>query len=51
MLHRELPDATLLAVSFHAGFERHYQRKLLLNYLPQEPVSGYGTPLRALRKH
>ncbi|WP_251702210.1 ABC transporter ATP-binding protein/permease [Metapseudomonas boanensis] len=48
MLHRELPDSTLLAISFHAGHERHYQRKLLLNHLPQEQFSSYGTPLRAL---
>ncbi|QEY62846.1 ABC transporter ATP-binding protein/permease [Metapseudomonas lalkuanensis] len=50
MLHRELPDSTLLAISFQSGLERHYQRRLLLNHLPQEPLVGYGTPLRALRK-
>jgi putative ATP-binding cassette transporter len=31
MLYRELPNATLLTISFHTGLERHYQRKLLLN--------------------
>ncbi|MDH4871090.1 SbmA/BacA-like family transporter [Pseudomonas sp. BN515] len=50
MLHRELPDSTLLAISFQSGLERNYQRRLLLNHLPQEPLVGYGTPLRALRK-
>ncbi|MBD2840458.1 ABC transporter ATP-binding protein/permease [Pseudomonas sp. JM0905a] len=50
MLHRELPDSTLLAISFQSGLERSYQRRLLLNHLPQEPLVGYGTPLRALRK-
>ncbi|WP_330115491.1 SbmA/BacA-like family transporter [Pseudomonas sp. JS3066] len=51
MLHRELPDTTLLAISFQAGLERNYQRKLLLNHLPNDAVVGYGTPLRALRKN
>ncbi|WP_280349641.1 ABC transporter ATP-binding protein/permease [Pseudomonas sp. BN414] len=50
MLHRELPDSTLLAISFQSGLERNYHRRLLLNHLPQEPLVGYGTPLRALRK-
>jgi putative ATP-binding cassette transporter len=51
MLHRELPNTTLLAISFQTGLDRHYQRKLLLNHLPQEEqFRGYGTPLRALRK-
>ncbi|NWL77460.1 ABC transporter [Pseudomonas taiwanensis] len=50
LLHRELPDSTLLAISFQSGLERHYQRRLRLNHLPQEPLVGYGTPLRALRK-
>ncbi|AOE85421.1 ABC transporter ATP-binding protein/permease [Pseudomonas sp. TCU-HL1] len=50
MLHRELPDSTLLAISFQAGLERHYQRRLLLNHLPQQPLAGYGAPLRSLRK-
>lgn len=31
MLYRELPNSTLLTISFHTGLERHYQRKLLLN--------------------
>jgi putative ATP-binding cassette transporter len=31
MLYRELPNATLMTISFHTGLERHYQRKLLLN--------------------
>lgn len=51
MLHREMPDATLLAISFQTGLDRHYQRRLLLDHLPQEePLLGYGTPLRALRE-
>ncbi len=50
MLHRELPDSTLLAISFQSGLERNYPRRLLLNHLPQAPLVGYGTPLRALRK-
>ncbi|MCY1560631.1 hypothetical protein D9M68_977910 [compost metagenome] len=51
MLHREMPDTTLLAISLQTGLERHYQRKLLLSHLPQEEqFLGYGTPLRALRK-
>ncbi|MFZ6049292.1 ABC transporter ATP-binding protein/permease [Pseudomonas sp. CR3202] len=50
MLHRELPEATLMAISFQTGLDRHYQRRLLLNHLPQEQFVGYGTPLRALRK-
>lgn len=48
MLHRELPDTTLLAISFHTGLERHYQRKLLLNHLPQEQLPSCVTPLRRL---
>lgn len=51
MLHRELPNATLLAISFHTGHERYYQRKLLLNHLPQEKFLSYSTPIRALRKN
>ncbi|WP_342247220.1 ABC transporter ATP-binding protein/permease [Pseudomonas sp. OTU5201] len=51
MLHREMPDTTLLAISLQTGLERHYQRKLLLNHLPQEEqFLGYGTSLRELRK-
>lgn len=50
MLHRELPETTLLAISFQAGLERNYQRKLLLNHLPTDPLTGFGTPLRVLRK-
>ncbi|MCO6057593.1 ABC transporter ATP-binding protein/permease [Pseudomonas sp. MOB-449] len=50
MLHRELPDSTLLAISFQAGLERHYQRRLLLNHLPQQPLTGYAAPVRSLRK-
>jgi putative ATP-binding cassette transporter len=36
MLYRELPNATLLTISFHVGLERHYQRKLLLNRPAQD---------------
>jgi putative ATP-binding cassette transporter len=36
MLYRELPNATLLTISFHTGLERHYQRKLLLNRPAQD---------------
>ena len=36
MIYRELPNATLLTISFHIGLERHYQRKLLLNRPAQE---------------
>jgi len=51
MLHRELPNATLLAISFHSGLERCYQRKLLLKHLPQEKFLSYSTPIRALREN
>jgi putative ATP-binding cassette transporter len=43
MLQRELPDATLLTISFHPGLERLYHRKVVLTrvpetrYLPDEP--------------
>jgi putative ATP-binding cassette transporter len=36
MLYRELPNTTLLTISFHTGLERHYQRKILLNRPEQD---------------
>ncbi|RJG13309.1 ABC transporter ATP-binding protein/permease [Pseudomonas cavernicola] len=50
MLHRELPSATLLAISFHTGLEPYYQRKLLLNRLPQEKFLSSSAPVYALRE-
>ncbi len=50
MLHRELPDATLLAISFHTGLEPYYQRKLLLNRLPQDKFLNGSRPVFTLRE-
>jgi putative ATP-binding cassette transporter len=35
-LHRELPDTTLLTISFHPGLEKLYHRELVLNRLRDE---------------
>lgn len=50
MLHRELPNSTLLTISFHTGLEPYYQRKLLLDRLPQEKFLSCSTSACALRK-
>jgi putative ATP-binding cassette transporter len=36
MLHRELPDAAVLTISFHPGLERLHQRKLVLTRLREK---------------
>ncbi len=36
VLHRELPDATLLMISFHSGMAHHFQRELVLDRLPED---------------
>lgn len=43
MLYRELPNATLLTISFHTGLERHYQRKILLNRPEQDRYLTCGS--------
>ena len=48
MLYRELPNATLLTISFHTGLERHYQRKLLLNRPAQDKYLTCSTPVCSL---
>jgi ABC-type uncharacterized transport system fused permease/ATPase subunit len=36
MLQRELPNATIITISFHNGLEPLHQRKLVLNRLRGE---------------
>lgn len=48
MLYRELPNATLLTISFHIGLERHYQRKLLLNRPLPDKYLTCSTPVCSL---
>ena len=48
MLYRELPNATLLTISFHIGLERHYQRKLLLNRPAKDRYLTCSTPVCSL---
>lgn len=48
MLYRELPNTTLLTISFHTGLERHYQRKLLLNRPAQDKYLTCSTPVCSL---
>lgn len=36
MLHRELPNATVITISVHAGLEKFHQRKIVLNRIPEE---------------
>ncbi|MBX9755531.1 MAG: ABC transporter ATP-binding protein/permease, partial [Pseudomonadaceae bacterium] len=48
MLYRELPNATLLTISFHTGLERHYQRKLLLNRPAQDKYLTCSTDVCSL---
>ncbi len=50
MLRRELPDATLLSISFHSGLEHHHTRKLVLNRQAEPRVLVCSTDSCALRK-
>lgn len=50
MLHHELPDSTLLTISFHAGLEHHYSRKLVLNRRAEPRFLDCGGEPCALRK-
>ncbi len=36
MLHRELPNATIITISVHTGLEKHHQRKIVLNRIHEE---------------
>lgn len=36
VLHRELPNATVITISMHAGMEKHHQRKIVLNRIVEE---------------
>ncbi|HQQ74546.1 MAG TPA: ABC transporter ATP-binding protein/permease, partial [Pseudomonadales bacterium] len=36
MLHRELPNATVITISMHASMEKHHQRKIVLSRLTDE---------------
>jgi len=46
MLERELPDTSMLTISFHPGLERLHHRKIVLarvadrKYLPESPYDG-----------
>jgi len=50
MIHRELPDSTLLTISFHAGLEHHHSRKLVLNRQAEPRFLACASELCALRK-
>ncbi|HRL92827.1 MAG TPA: ABC transporter ATP-binding protein/permease [Pseudomonas sp.] len=49
MLQRELPNASLLTISFHGGLDRHYQRKLVLNRPAEDKFLSCSTPSCALK--
>lgn len=36
MLHREMPNATVITISMHASMEKHHQRKIVLSRLTDE---------------
>ena len=36
MLHRELPNATVITISMHAGMEKHHQRSIVLSRIKDE---------------
>ena len=48
MLHRELPNATLITISFHPGLERFHQRKVVLNRAQEDKC--LFTPLPGERR-
>jgi len=50
VLHQELPNSTLLSISFHPGLERHFSRKLVLNRLAEPRFLNCSQPTCALRK-
>ena len=50
VLHQELPNSTLLSISFHQGLERHFSRKLVLNRLAEPHFLNCSKPTCALRK-
>lgn len=50
VLHQELPNSTLLSISFHPGLERHFSRKLVLNRLAEPHFLNCSKPTCALRK-
>jgi len=50
MLCRELPDSTLLTISFHTGLEHHHTRKLILNRQAEPRFLACASELCALRK-
>ncbi|ACO76964.1 ABC-type transport system permease and ATPase component [Azotobacter vinelandii CA] len=50
MLCRELPDSTLLTISFHPGLEPHHTRKLILNRQAEPRFLSCASELCALRK-
>ncbi|MBP8172142.1 MAG: ABC transporter ATP-binding protein/permease, partial [Pseudomonas sp.] len=49
MLQRELPNASLLTISFHGGLDRHYQRKLVLNRPAEDKFLSCSTPSCTLK--
>jgi putative ATP-binding cassette transporter len=54
MLRHELPDATIITISFHSGLESLHHRKLVLNrlreprFLRDQPMSGHESTGEAL---
>lgn len=50
MLCRELPDSTLLTISFHVGLEHHHTRKLILNRQAEPRFLACASERCALRK-
>lgn len=49
MLQRELPNSSLLTISFHGGLDRHYQRKLVLNRPVVDKFLSCSTPVCAIK--
>jgi vitamin B12/bleomycin/antimicrobial peptide transport system ATP-binding/permease protein len=46
MLRRELPNATVITISFHPGMEHLHDRKLVLERLPEKKFLFKRTPLQ-----
>ncbi len=44
LLHRELPDSSLLLISFHNGMSHHVTRKLVINRLHEEKYLTLDVP-------
>ena len=51
VLHQELPNSTLLSISFHPGLERHFSRKLVLNRLAEPRFLNCSQPTYTLRQN